>query len=504
MLFSRIAHDALASENFRRWVEELMQVTQNMSTGLGHQNSTLVTYQSNCAAPATTFGAPLQAAHNSLLPAEPVKICAPVASIGTQPIPPNQAHMSNTQSLANETSLLPTSSSGGQCATSLPTVFKLYGWCPVEIKPDGDCCVAGFYKRHPGEPFSFVKSALVSSVSDDGRTVHTVDERKYLLHEGISWWIYSADVPESNPIELPPHLIGAFSHGFPGKRWRQWTQGLYYLLSTRSNTQASAHETTACNDKAQQFSGKSIPTAKKRGRLDSSPLVDLDLASHTEVDSPKLTDVPAEDSFENQTSPSPSSVTTPVVSKRVERGNRLKTTVTDKGQSSHPKRKLLVAHTNRRTPVRADSGESMSESQGGDSITSVSELEATATSQTVVRHMKKPKNSNEKATLQARIKKKCEMEKRSTGKNPPPRNLLKPVSRLTAPRRLPERPGGEHKVSTNFKLHTASGQTVDSRDLEQTRSGRWVIPRLDRRYAQSIHISKNGVARILHETPGRS
>ncbi|CAH8846075.1 unnamed protein product [Trichobilharzia szidati] len=108
---------------------------------------------------------------------------------------------------------------------------ELFSWCPVEVQVDGDCCLGGI-ERGSNEVCKFTITKRVLSVSENGQTVYTEGGNAYQLHGGFSWSTFCAVNP-SLPLTSPPTgIVNAFSNGFPAGNWRSWTQGLYYFTST--------------------------------------------------------------------------------------------------------------------------------------------------------------------------------------------------------------------------------------------------------------------------------
>ncbi|VDP26395.1 unnamed protein product, partial [Schistosoma margrebowiei] len=58
----------------------------------------------------------------------------------------------------------------------------------------------------------------------------------------------------------------------------------------------------------------------------------------------------------------------------------------------------------------------------------------------------------------------------------------------------------DDNIDERYRLYTASGKVVDVRQLNRTRSGRIVIPKLDTRYEQSVVLNRGHVMGVSRNT----
>ncbi|TGZ71545.1 hypothetical protein CRM22_002572 [Opisthorchis felineus] len=301
-----------------------------------------------------------------------------------------------------------------------PSVYTLFAWCPVDIKPDGGCRLAGFYKLHRDGPFYFITTGAVTSVSEDGKSVLTDGGHTFSLYGGISWWIYAAGTEKPEAMQLPTQIQLAFSRGFPTSHWRFQTQALYYFIATS--------QFRAPTDMEERLTQKNNPepcfrTPNSANRLSKTI---------PSVQSPLGLVMPA-----------------PVYALRQDR---------QKDQDS-----VTNISSNNSSPSVSLSDVSQSK-----------------------RHRKSTKNHTKHPSKRA--------GRPPTDRSPPLQN-----SASRKPRegdRYTARPKSKKTTEELFKIYTANGSALDIRDLEKTRSGRWVIPRLDSRAGQIVQVDEDGSVRI--------
>ncbi|TGZ71544.1 hypothetical protein CRM22_002572 [Opisthorchis felineus] len=349
-----------------------------------------------------------------------------------------------------------------------PSVYTLFAWCPVDIKPDGGCRLAGFYKLHRDGPFYFITTGAVTSVSEDGKSVLTDGGHTFSLYGGISWWIYAAGTEKPEAMQLPTQIQLAFSRGFPTSHWRFQTQALYYFIATsqfRAPTDMEERLTQKNNpepcfrtpNSANRLS-KTIPSVQSPlGLVMPAPVYALRQDRQKDQDSVTMVSSGSSDS----------NALTTFVSASVVANQR--TPVKRKGLSSL--RHKAVNHFAESSDISSNN------SSPSVSLSDVSQSK---------RHRKSTKNHTKHPSKRA--------GRPPTDRSPPLQN-----SASRKPRegdRYTARPKSKKTTEELFKIYTANGSALDIRDLEKTRSGRWVIPRLDSRAGQIVQVDEDGSVRI--------
>ncbi|OON15117.1 hypothetical protein X801_09085, partial [Opisthorchis viverrini] len=348
------------------------------------------------------------------------------------------------------------------------SVCTLFAWCPVDIKPDGDCRLAGFYKLNRDGPFHFITTGTVTSVSEDGKSVLTDGGHTFSLYGGISWWIYAAGTEKPEAMQLPTQIQLAFSRGFPTSHWRSHTQALYYFIATsqfRPPTDLDERLAQKSNpepcfrtpNSANRLSKTIPPVQSPLGLAMPTPVYALHQNHHKEQDTVTMVSSGSSGSNAHTTFVSASVVA---------------------NQRTPVKRKDLSSLRHKAINHFAESSDiSSNNSSLSVSLSDVSQSK---------RHRKSTKDHTKHPA-------------KRTSRPPTDRSLSLRTSASRKPRegdRYTARSKSKKTIGDLFKIYTANGSALDIRDLEKTRSGRWVIPRLDSRAGQIVQVDEDGSVRI--------
>ncbi|KAF8570572.1 hypothetical protein P879_04140 [Paragonimus westermani] len=524
MTAPQIDYDPLRSENFRQWVMELIQALHMNKLG-----DLRIPDPSRCPLPCHFLPYSQTIPSNHFITQNTGK-----RTELDERCPPNQLavlpsaarpDLINHPIIAAQTYSLPPINSETTGTVELPPVCKLLSWCPVDVQPDGDCRLAGFYKIKPGEPFHYVKSAFVASVSDNGRSVSTIDGQTYLLHKNISWWIHLADTDKPDMLALPPNLEAAFCCGFPSKQWRCWTQGLYYFLSTAQLSSAESDQKRTLTPAVQHSHPRNVlannETAEPRVKpnpydhiLSSyRPTVDLDFGNaevggHLTMEAAAL----SEESFQNPASPSASNVTS--LSERALSPVRHNSRKAFRKQTGKYSSKFVRGHskdnkvskTDARKP-RHHENPTRSPTMTSGTLSSEDSTGLRCDPSYIVKTSGPPTQKLMGVALHSRkasepVKNFSLPTAPKQHRRPAPTQDKKITNNVSKERSHPQKNNpllNNKAVDDKFKIYTADGKIVDTRELEQTRSGRWVIPRLDRRYGQTLQLRKSGILQVSHD-----
>ncbi|KAF5403351.1 hypothetical protein PHET_03141 [Paragonimus heterotremus] len=523
MTAPHINYDPLRSENFRQWVMELIQALQMNKLG-----DLRLPKPSTCPLPCH-FSPSSQTIPNDHFVVQNIakrtELDERCQLNQLVVLPPRTCpDLINHPVIAAQTYSLPPVNNETTATVELPPVCRLFSWCPVDVQPDGDCRLAGFYKIKPGEPFHYVRSAFIASVSDNGRSVSTIDGQTYLLHKNISWWIHLADTDKPDMLTLPPNLEAAFCCGFPSKQWRCWTQGLYYFLSTAQLSSVESDQKPTLTPTVQHSRPPNSPgneIAEPRtipnpyGHILSSyrPTVDLDFGN-TEVHEHLNNEAAAlsEESFQNPASPSVSTVTS--FSERTLSPVRRSPRKVFRKQTGKHSSKFVRGHskdnkvskTDARKP-RHHENHTMSPTMTSSTYSSEDSMDFRRDPSFIIKTSGPP--TQKRVSVAVHSKKASEPVKnfnlhitKQHRRTAPTQDkkITNTVSKEHSRLQKNNLPLSNKTVDEKFKIYTADGKTVDTRELEQTRSGRWVIPRLDRRYGQTLQLRKNGTLQVSHDS----
>ncbi|KAF7260207.1 hypothetical protein EG68_02507 [Paragonimus skrjabini miyazakii] len=524
MAAPQVKYDPLRSENFRQWVMELIQALQMNKLGdLRLPDPSICPLSCHFSPYSQTIPNDHFIAQNTAKRTELGERSQPnQLAVLPHPACPD---LINHPIIAAQTYSLPPVNSEATATVKLPPVCRLFSWCPVDVQPDGDCRLAGFYKIKPGEPFHYVRSAFIASVSDNGRSVSTIDGQTYLLHKNINWWIYLADTDKPDMLTLPPNLEAAFCCGFPSKQWRCWTQGLYYFLSTAQLSSIESDQKRTLTPAIHPSRPRNIPgnseTAEPRtipnpyDHILSSyqPTVDLDFRN-TEVDAHLNIEAAAlsEESFQNPASPSASNVTS--FSERALSPARHSPRKVFRKQTGKYSSKLVQGHskdnkvskTDARKP-RHHENHTMSPTMTSSTFSSEDSMDLRRDPSFMVKTSGPPTQKRVSVAVHSRKAsepvKNFSLHTTKQHRRSAPAQDKKIANGVSKEHSRPQRnnlPLSNKTVDDKFRIYTADGKTVDTRELEQTRSGRWVIPRLDRRYGQTLQLRKNGTLQVSHDS----
>ncbi|GAA27584.2 hypothetical protein CLF_112906 [Clonorchis sinensis] len=382
-----------------------------------------------------------------------------VSAVHTHPSDRHPAPSSNLQ---------PTPMSNVVPIKNTPSVYTLFAWCPVDIKPDGDCRLAGFYKLRRDGPFHFITTGAVISISEDGKSVLTDGGHTFSLYGGISWWIYAAGTEKPESVQLPTQIQLAFSRGFPTSNWRSHTQALYYFIATSQfRTPIDMEERLTQNNNPEPC----FRTPNSANRLSKT--------------------IPSVQSPPGLVMPAP-------VYALCQNHHKEQATVTmissgSSGSNAHTTFVSASVVASQRTPVKHKDLSSLrhkvtnhfAESSDVSSNNSSPSVSFSDVSQPK-RHRKSTKNHTKHPPKRP--------GRPPTDRSPP---LQTPASKKSREGdRYTARSKSKKTIEELFKIYTANGSALDIRDLEKTRSGRWVIPRLDSRAGQIVQVDEDGSVRI--------
>ncbi|CAI2727729.1 unnamed protein product [Schistosoma spindalis] len=373
---------------------------------------------------------------------------------------------------------------------------ELYSWCPVGLEVDGDCSLAGIERRPNQISCRFIVTNRVSCVSENGQIVFTEGNNIYYLRGGFSWTTFCALHPMLLIDSPPPGIVDAFSNGFPAHNWRSWTQGLHYFISTSSE---GIKESVVISSDVQPINmsnpicANRLPKENQYKHILNSINRDVDL-----------------DTFVGNTFRD--------LEKDLERADPVKT----KGiQTNHN-------HSNNKSPIQFNDNNNNNNLSSIDSFshfTSVSENHPPFTSIHLPKKLKKTKLIHKNQFNHLLINKKSIKQnnkylltdqpnlhriKKQTNKNQL-RNLLSnhqsllndPSDNNNSDNDDDDDGNGNNdndSIDERYRLYTASGKVVDVRQLNRTRSGRIVIPKLDTRYEQSVVLNHGHVMGVSRNT----
>ncbi|CAH8532074.1 unnamed protein product [Schistosoma margrebowiei] len=363
---------------------------------------------------------------------------------------------------------------------------ELYSWCPVGLQVDGDCSLAGIERRPNQMSCRFVVTNRVSCVSENGQIVCTEGNNIYYLRGGFSWTTFCALHPILLIDSPPPGIVDAFSNGFPAHNWRSWTQGLHYFISTASE---GIKESVVISSGVQPIN---MPSPICANRLPKEN-------QYKHILNPTNRGVDL-DSFVGNTF------------RDLEKDLELADPVKTKGiQTNHN-------HNNNKSPIELNDN-NLSSIDSFSHFTSVSENHyPPLTSIHLSKKLKKtkfihknPLNDQNHLINKRSIKQnnqylltdKANLHKikKQTNKSQL-RNLLSNHQSLFNDQSDNNNDDNDDddNIDERYRLYTASGKVVDVRQLNRTRSGRIVIPKLDTRYEQSVVLNRGHVMGVSRNT----
>ncbi|CAH8493712.1 unnamed protein product [Schistosoma turkestanicum] len=370
-----------------------------------------------------------------------------------------------------------------QCSTS----SELYSWCPVSPQVDGDCCLAGIERRPNQTSCRFVVTNRVSCVSENGQSVYTEGSSNiYYLRGGFSWSTFCALHPMLSINSPPPGMIDAFSNGFPAHNWRSWTQGLHYFITT---TLEGIKEPIVINSGVKPVN---VPNS-----IDTNKPLKQNQYKHILNSINRDVDL---DSF--------------VVNTFRNLENDLETTdpTSKTNDDDVPSNDKSAPPTRSNDNDGDDANNNVSVASSFSHFTSISNVPFVMNMSKKSRQRKVPKKNQSNgdrhhhhhtnAALKKSIKKNqyLAMEKRTNlhrikkstyslhnkHQLPPNGLLLNRQSIVKDKNTTNNNNDNSSSIDERYRLYTASGKVIDVRELNRTRSGRIVLPKLDSRYEQSV------------------
>uniref|UniRef100_A0A3Q0KTL8 Protein kinase domain-containing protein n=1 Tax=Schistosoma mansoni TaxID=6183 RepID=A0A3Q0KTL8_SCHMA len=353
---------------------------------------------------------------------------------------------------------------------------ELYSWCPVGLQVDGDCCLAGIERKPNQMSCRFVVTNRVSCVSENGQIVCTEDNNIYYLRGGFSWTTFCALHPMLLIDSPPPGIVDAFSNGFPAHNWRSWTQGLHYFISTASE---GIKEPIVVSSDVQHINmpnsicANRLPKENQYKRILNSTNRNVDL-----------------DSFVGNTFRD--------LEKDLEIGDPVKT----KGIQTNPNH-IHNKSLNNKSKENHNHNNNLS-MDSFSHFTSVSDSNQLITNNLSKKFKKKRKFNNNNNNQYHKINKSIK-QKNHFNKNQLRHLLTNHQSSLLNDQSDNNNNNNNDdddnsNIDERYRLYTASGEVVDVRQLNRTRSGRIVLPKLDSRYEQSVVLNGGHVMGVSRNT----